>query len=148
MIFRYKQSNAIPKKWAKKQLENIRNFEVPETEPTRWDGRIDASTDTCDPFADNEPAQQASQTNTQVPHNNEEDLAYFKNVKRQVKYSEITGEFRFLHTEEKISRLTNLKRQLSSETRSQSLTSIMQASDNNTPSKAEQFTIHRAHRRA
>jgi hypothetical protein len=87
MIFRYEQSNEIPKKWAKKQLENIRNFEVPETEPTRWDGRIDASTDTCDPFADNEPAQQASQTNTEVPHKNEEDLAYFKKVKRQVKYS-------------------------------------------------------------
>jgi len=77
---RYEQSSAIPKKWAKKQLENIRGFEVPETEPTRWDGKIDASTDTFDPFSDNEASQQASQTNIQVHHNNEEDLAYFKKI--------------------------------------------------------------------
>jgi len=77
---RYEQSNEIPKKWAKKQLEIIRGFEVPETEPTRWDGRIDASTDTFDPFADNEAPQQAPQTNTQVPNNNTEDLAYFKKI--------------------------------------------------------------------
>lgn len=77
---RYEQSNAIPKKWAKKQLEKIRAFEVPETEPTRWDGKIDASTDTYDPFADNEAPQDASQTNSQVAHNTEEDLAYFKKI--------------------------------------------------------------------
>ena len=115
MILRYEQSNAIPKKWAKKQLEKIRAFEVPETEPTRWDGKIDASTDTYDPFADNEAPQDASQTNSQVAHNTEEDLAYFKKVKQENSF-QIHRLFRFLDTEEKTSRLTSRKRQLSSET--------------------------------
>jgi len=124
-IYRYEQSNEIPKKWAKKQLEIIRGFEVPETEPTRWDGRIDASTDTFDPFADNEAPQQAPQTNTQVPNNNTEDLAYFKKVKKNKSHPQLTDELRFWNTEGKISRLTNRKRQLLSETRLQSLTSTI-----------------------
>ena len=90
-IYRYEQSNEIPKKWAKKQLEIIRGFEVPETEPTRWDGRIDASTDTFDPFADNEAPQQAQQTNTQVPNNNTEDLAYFKKVSDPFRITHYAG---------------------------------------------------------
>ncbi|CAG5107150.1 Oidioi.mRNA.OKI2018_I69.chr1.g3176.t1.cds [Oikopleura dioica] len=79
---RYKVSSEHPKKWEKQQLELIRGFEVPQTEPIRWDGRIDASTDTHDPFAAedssvNEPPR-IVQPVPLHPQSSEEDMEYFK----------------------------------------------------------------------